>query len=67
MITERVDSYASHFQIFAARIISADERLHLIAHRFLNRTLARNCGTTCGLSTTPRRQDFATTLRPIAA
>jgi hypothetical protein len=51
VIAERVNRYAPHFGIFTGDIIFRDERLHLIAHCFVDRHLARDCGTTSGFST----------------
>src|SRR6476661_4065918 len=54
VITERVDCYAPNFRIFTSQIVFRDERLHLLAHRVVDRDLTRDSGTTSSFSTPPR-------------
>jgi hypothetical protein len=50
-MTERVKRYASNFRILTSEIIFCDERLNFIAHGFINRHLASDCGATRGFRT----------------
>jgi hypothetical protein len=62
MITKRVHCDAAYFQVFAARIISANERLRFIAHRLFNCTLARDGGPARGFGATTCFEDLAPVL-----
>jgi hypothetical protein len=51
VIAERVNSNASHFRIFTSQIILRDKRLHLVAHRFVDCHLSRDCRAACSFGT----------------
>jgi hypothetical protein len=51
MITEGVNSNAPHFRIFTTQIVLRDKGLHLVAHRFVDCHLSRDCSAACSFGT----------------
>jgi hypothetical protein len=43
MIAESVDGDAPNFHVLATSVVSADERLHFVAHSFFERALTGDC------------------------
>jgi len=52
MMAEGIDRNSTHFRIFTSQIVLRDKSLNLIAHRFVDCHLARDCSTACSFGTT---------------
>jgi hypothetical protein len=52
MMAQRIHRNSPNFRIFTGQIVPRDKRLNLVAHRFVDRHLSRDCSTACGFGTT---------------
>jgi hypothetical protein len=52
MTAQRINGNPTYFRIFTSHIILRDKRLNLVAHRFVDCHLSRDCSTACSFGTT---------------